>query len=188
MLPPVNPQLPHRLGRFASSIDVDRPCPSSPRESRILLSGTLLAPPYILICLLEFIPFKYTEEDSFRCLGDPNLMFAGKASFSTPKVQNGISMPLLTGALKEFHQNGSHGVCKPLSNPIKNKLNKRQEFKFFIRMIQFDKLILPHNTGTEIELMFEPADPPTSGTIPELLSSDISDSVARANKFLDIAH
>ena len=138
---------------------------------------------------VEFIPFKYTEEDSFRCLGDPEpyVRRQGVISHSQGSKWN-INVTFNSGTLKEIHENGSHGVCESLSNPIKNKLNRRQKFKFFIRMIKFDKLTLLDNTVTEIELMFEPADPPTSGTIPEPLSSNISDSVARANKFLDIAH
>ena len=67
-LAPLNPRLPHRLGRFASSIDVGRPCPSGSRESRITLSWTLLAAPYSslssppLLCrLIEVITDVKTE-------------------------------------------------------------------------------------------------------------------------------
>lgn len=138
---------------------------------------------------IEFIPFKYTEEDSFRCLGDPEpyIRRQGVIFYSQGSKWN-INVTFNSGALKEFYENGSHGVCKFVSDPIKNKLNRRQEFQSFIRLIKFEKLTLLDNTVTEIELMFEPADPLTSDNIPELLSLDSSDSVARAHRFLDIAH
>ena len=117
---------------------------------------------------IEFVPLKYTEDDSFRCVRDPE--------------------PYNSVALKEFHENGSNGVCRFLSDPIKNKLKRRQEFQSFIRLINFEKLTLLDNTVTEIELMLKPAETHASDVFSELLALDRIDSVARGNGFLDIAH
>ena len=69
-----------------------------------------------------------------------------------------------------------------LSDPIENELRRRQEFQSFIRLINFD------NTTTEIELMLKPAQTHASDVFSELLAIDRTNSVARGNRFLDIAH
>jgi len=138
---------------------------------------------------IEFIPLKYTEDDSFRCVGDPEPYVRRQdvVLYSQGSKWN-IKVTFNSVALKAFHENGSNGVCKFLSDPIKNKLNRRREFQSFIRLINFEKLTLLDNTVTEIELMLELAETHTSDVFSELVTLDSSDSAARGNRFLDIAH
>ncbi|KAL2048966.1 hypothetical protein ABVK25_010819 [Lepraria finkii] len=137
---------------------------------------------------IEFIPHKYTEDDSFRCVGDPEPYVRRQdVIFYSQGSKWNIKVTFNSVGLKEFHENGSNGVCRFLSDPIKNKLKRRQEFQSFIRLINFEKLTLLDNTVTEIELMLKPAGTHASDVFSELLALDRIDSVARRNRFLDIA-
>ncbi len=138
---------------------------------------------------IEFVPLTYIEDDSFRSVGDPEPYVRRQdVIFCSQSLRWRVKVTFNSAALKQFPKDGSENLCRFLNKPIKNNLERRQEFQSFFRPIKFESLALLDNTVTEIELRLEPTENIVSNVYSKQLLLGGNVQVAQENRFLDIAH
>ena len=141
------------------------------------------------IAEVEFLPQKYTENESFLCYGYPEPHIRRQEIiFHFRRFKWYIQVTFHCEALhRQFSANTSADSCLFTSKPIKNKLERRREFQSFILGLDFSKLQLLPNTIIEVALMLELTEPESSNLYSKELISDQSLPMDPKNRFSKVA-
>ena len=106
---------------------------------------------------IKHVRGKYVENESFLCLGHPEPHIRHQELiFHSQHSRWNIKVTFRSEAIEQqFTKATSHDICIFVREPIKKKLERRQEFQNFIHHINFHELPLIPDTVTEINLVLE---------------------------------
>ena len=138
---------------------------------------------------IEYVRGKYVENESFLCLGHPEPHIRHQELiFHSQQSRWNIKVTFRSEAIQQqFTKATSHDTCIFVREPIKKKLERRQEFQNFIQHINFQELPLISDTVTEINLVLESPQFESPIHNPDKLHSVEDISTGVRNRFLLVA-
>lgn len=106
---------------------------------------------------IKYVCGRYVEKESILCLGhlEPHIRYE-ELIFHSQQSRWNIKATFRSGAIKQqFTKAASHDTCILVREPIKKRLERRQEYQNIIEYINFHGLLVIPDAVTEIDLVLE---------------------------------